>query len=360
MLTNFLRNLTSAWRGMNKREQRLALVVAALVLGMGGTMAVRGALDNLRQLDASIHSLQDSIVSYSRLMAMRQRVEEQYAAVAAQHSSEWTAAQIQDRLRQEIRRLAQNVPPGLNADGIPEQITNASGDLVEIPQIQEGHLLEGGEDYREFALGFSVPRAEFTNMVDFIQRLQESPQSLRIDALEINREPLTSTVTTSLSITRTITNGVKAIPLAEVEGAGAEGMTAAIDPEQWTCEGGTLEAAAGLVLPGTTALGGQAGEDAAQLYMVRMVSSGAAYDLYVDAVVSGTAQIGVSDLSGERFLEGAVALKSDGNPYRYHLRFTVPASSSGKTRMRVPSVLMAKAGTTVQLANVALREVSGL
>lgn len=209
MFLNLLHAFSDAFRKMSAREQRLALAVAGLVALFAVFMTFRGARDQLRQLDAMIDIRQQDILNYTYLLALNQSVEEQFRKVAMQHSSAWSEAEIQDRLRQEIYRLAQNEPPALDENGIPVRTTGESGNLV-VPSLQPGNLLPGGEDYREFALKLQVMPVPFPSMLEFIERLQSSPQSLRIDGLDLMRSPLDTFVAADIDITRIIAEGVSA------------------------------------------------------------------------------------------------------------------------------------------------------
>lgn len=209
MFLNLLQALNDTFRKLSAREQRLALAVAALVSIFIVLMTVRGARDHLRGLDASIDSKQQDILNYTYLLAINQSVESQFRKVAMQHSSAWSEAEIQDRLRQEIYRLAQNEPPPLDENGIPVRTIGEGGNLV-VPSLQPGNLLPGGEGYREFALNLQVMAVPFTSMMLFIERLQGSPQSLRIDALDLMRSPMENYVSADIDITRIIAEGVPA------------------------------------------------------------------------------------------------------------------------------------------------------
>lgn len=198
--------LRAVWGRLSERERKLALAVLVLFALMASFTLVRRSLDTVLELDKRIAQMQDDILNYHRLIAKKQSVEAHYAEVATQHSSEWTEPEIQERLRQEIYRLAQITPPPLNEDGVPVRTNNPEGNLVEIPSLGQGVLREGGEGFREYTITFKVPPVEFAAMVEFLERLQGSPQSLRIDGLELIRHFSSTQVGATISITRTIVN----------------------------------------------------------------------------------------------------------------------------------------------------------
>ena len=118
-MNSLLQKLNKAWDGLSKREQRLALAVAMLVALFSVVTTVRVAVQRITDLNSTIHNLQQDIVNYHGQIAKKKSVEAQYEKVAKQHSSKWTEAEIHDRLRGEIYRLAQNEPPELDENGIP-------------------------------------------------------------------------------------------------------------------------------------------------------------------------------------------------------------------------------------------------
>ena len=207
MMSKVLQRLGNIWQQLSEREQRLALITAVVVAIMISVTLYQRAVERLRQMDATIDRLEDELVSYAYQIAHRELVESRYASVAAQHSSAWTEAEIHDRLRQEIYRLARHMPPPLDDSGIPVNMPNEHGNLVEIPALGQGNLVEGGEGYREYRINLRIPPAPLENIIHFLERLQESPQSLRIDLLELNRAHDGNLVTANLDIARIVADG---------------------------------------------------------------------------------------------------------------------------------------------------------
>ena len=206
-LKTLLQRLSESLQNLNPRERTLAIIVLLLVLISVSVMMTRKAQAHLTNLEKMVDRKQQEIINYSLQIAKRKMVESQYVEIAGQHSSQWTASEIHDRLRQEIYRLAKKVPPELNINGTAEPTSNKRGDLVNIPKIGKGELHEGGEGYQEYSLKFRIPSGKFLDVLTFLERLQGSPQALRIDELEIKRPPSGTMVSTTIDITRIIAHG---------------------------------------------------------------------------------------------------------------------------------------------------------
>lgn len=339
-----LKKIDRFWRARNPREQKLALVVGVLLGAMLLMSVVQGSLLKLRQLDTEISRLQDDILMYHDLIGRKQIVESQYSRVATQHSSAWSAPEIQERLRQEIYRLARKTPPPLNEEGIPTTTTSTEGNLVEIPALGQGSL--GGatdEEYRQYSIGFRVPPTEFTAVLAFLERLQSSPQSLRIDGLELIRQPDNTQVTAHINLTRIIVAG-------QVASASAyrEPDPLNLDPAQWHGEGCTLT-------PAGDSLEVRAMAEEAVVYSTRALPAGATYELVVELAGSVSGTLGIGGPDGDAFT-GAVPLRDDGGAYRYVLRFTVPLGSVQPT-LQLPLIRFGGESAFLRITHVALSQV---
>lgn len=341
---------------MSPREQRLALIVGGLAFLFIVVLAVRTAIDSLGNLDAQINRAQTMILNTENQIRHRESIEEQYARVAAQHSSAWTAAEIHDRLRAEIYRLAQRQPPALNADGVPEKMTNTTGELVSIPSLQQGNLTEGEQGYREYMLNFNVPPAPLKDMIDFIDRLQNSPQSLRVDVLELTRDPLGEDVSANITITRTIVAGVKedkaaVVKVSAPKAAGekkAAGMK--LNAAEWKTENCEVGAETGG--SETTALVFTPKAAGATAYVERAMPPGV-YQVSLDLSADGPASITVAD-NGEP-LKGAVEVSPNKN---ITCTFQCRTRSDGRPQLRIPLLKLAEAGSTVRLTRMAVEKVA--
>lgn len=338
-------------RSLSPREQRLAGAVFILGVVFLVFSTVRSAYGYLDNLDTRISRLQDQLLNYNGQLLMKQSVESNYAVVAAQHSSEWTEEEIRDRLRSEIYRLAQKVPPPLDERGIPVTVTSDSGLLVEIPELREGRLYESEEGYREYAISFRLPNVEIGNLIAFLARLQGSPQSLRIDGLEINRGPTGTKVAAAIDLTRTIVDGKDfdspTVPVpADVALPMLASQPIAFDATEWTCEGCTLRVEGDSLVARVEA-------DRAEVYLTRELESATPYDLYLEASTTAPGMLAVSDDTDGIVFPGAQRLEEAGTN-RYHVKFTVPEGRTRRT-MRSPSVSLNGRGSTLTLRRVILR-----
>ncbi len=352
-MSQVLQALNDAFQRMSPREQRLAMATG-LVLVVGAVfLIVRGAIGRIDQLDAQIAQMQDNIINANRLLTRKSLIESQYAQVASQHSSAWTEAEIYDRLRGEIYRLAQKNPPPLQPDGTAAEITNEGGELVKIPTLRQGTLDEGGEGYREYSIPLRIPGTTFEDLIDYIERLQGSPQSLRIDSLDLQRDPLTRNVSANLQLTRTVVDGEAAvdasegIAIAEIPDD-TEGME--INLSDWSGEGCVLNG-------GGTALRAESTEAGGRFYMERALPAGETFEMILDANASGPGRLAIGDADADREFEGAAELltAADG-PQRYRLRFTVPGDS-GRTTVRFPCITLGEKGAKLQIEKLVVRSV---
>jgi len=344
--------VNNLWSKLAPRERRLAVaVVLALVFLLVTTTAVR-SVRGLNELDDLIDRLESDLRMYTELEARRVNVQQAYSVVAQQHSSEWTEAEIHNRLRQEIYRLARTNPDA-PADTQQEN-------LVEIPTLRQGVLRNSGQGYREYRLNVNIPLTNLPTLIEFLIRLQSSPQSLRIDGLEIARGPQFTAVSARLDVTRTVVDGVKggqeppAPQQAETwDGATidlwkANGCDIALSPDMngVAATGGCLKAVA-------TAPGGS-------FSMSVDLEEPGTYEVEVEAMATGPARLEVKNETTGQFSEGAADIAGDSLAYRYKLRFEVPASDEGgPVRIAVPHVTVADAGTQVFIDLVTLRKVSG-
>lgn len=347
------RTAAEKFQRLSPREQRLALAVAVLLSAYACLRVAQGALAHVGELDARIDRLQEDILNFSHQITRKQSVEEEYGKVAAQHSSAWTQAEIHDRLRQEIYRLAERQPPPLNEEGIPVTTTTNSGKLVEIPAIGQGILLEGEDGFREYRLSFRIPRARIEDLVDFLDRLQMSPQSLRIDGLDLMRDAMGREASATLNITRIVGAGVASrggAPAAEERALSPQELNAAL----WDCDDCAARVERGFeggaVLRASSPAGGGA------LYMARAFPAGAVYELEMDLRAEGDVWLQV--LEEEGGAPGTVLpVSSAGETYRYRCRYTVPGRPGARTRLRIPLIELETPGSAVWLERFAMERI---
>ena len=325
-------------------------VAIALVFLLVMTTAVR-SVRNLGELDDRIGRLESDLRMYTELEARRVSVQQAYEVVAQQHSSEWTGAEIENRLRQEIYRLARK-----NLDATAE---SQQENLVEIPSLRQGVLRNSGHGYREYRLNVTIPQTNLESLVEFLTRLQGSPQSLRIDGLEIARHPSFTVVSARLDVTRTVVDGVEgeraqanAPQQAETWDGGAidlwkaEGCKIVLskDMNGAPVPGGCLKAVA-------TAPGGS-------FRMLAGIDGPGSYEVEVEAMATGPAKLQVRNEANGQVFEGSADMAADGLVYRYKLRFDVAGDGEdGPVEVAVPHVTLPDAGTQVFVDLVTLRKV---
>jgi hypothetical protein len=346
-MKSLLDSLQSQWSAMSKRERNLALATVVCVLAFAGWSIVTSAQAKLTALQQDVDRLQEQVVNATAQIARKQQVEARYAEVAAQHSSAWDKYEVYERLRQEIFRLAQKVPPALDENGVPVRSNSESGALVNIPELRQGTMTETEEGYREYKISFRVPNVELADLFNFLERLQQSPQSLRIDGLAFARDWDSTIVTADIDLTRIIVDAASAG--AVDTGETTEFAALELDPTKWTAESGALQASgAGLTL--------EAQEEGAALYLEQPLPGAASYDCIIELTSTGRGMLAVATGSDGVPMPGAERLPSDGAPYRVHLQFTVPGKRGEAVMMRVPFITLNDLGAQLEVRGISLRK----
>ncbi len=341
-MVQVLLKIHNFWKRFSQREQRLLLAVVVVCLLFALNMTYRSTMGYINELENTLDRLQEDLVNYTHQIALRQNVEAEYAKVARQHSSKWTEAEIHDRLRQELYRLAQKYPPELNEEGIPIRTVTTAGTLVEIPSLQQGILRTTDKNYREYTLNVKLPLTDFASIIMFLQRLQSSPQSLRIDNIDIRRHPLEEKVSVDMDITRIITAGMP--------GDGVQSSTVmeiSFDPVDWLCTGGTLTAQKDPQRPNNI-LVAESTEDTMNLAYVRSFRPGEKWILEIDISAGAEAYLMLSSPDNITF-EGKETLKNDGKTYRYTVSMTLPEVKQERLRVRVPHIVVQGKGNKVYI-----------
>ncbi len=346
-----LQAIAEQWARRSPREQLLSVAVAFMTLGLLVLLGVQGARATLSRLDRDIERMSTDLVNYHYQIARRQSVDARFALVSTQHSSAWSESEIRDRLRQEIYRLANRIPPGLDKNGIPVSTNSEGGVLVSIPKLGQGRLKEGGEGYREYQITVHIPATPVNNMLAYLERLQGSPQSLRIDRIDMRRDPTRGEVSADLDITRIVvdtSSGEEATALitALPEEGGME-----LNPADWHLEGcdATRDADGTLLILSKSA--------SARAWMERNLPAGATYDIQIETTATGPARITVTvdgvDMPGQ----GEATLNATTGMQAIHLRFSVPQDKGGRAKVQFPSIKIANAGTTVRVRHLVVRPV---
>lgn len=322
-----LSSFLDAWSRRSTRERKLAGVTALVLLiplVFGLIAFARGVLHGL---DQEIARLTDELVNNRRQMGLRTAVEARFAAVANQHSSAWTESEIRDRLRQEVYRLSNLVPPELDPSGVPVSTDNGSGYLVRVPELGRGRLAPGGEGFREYELEFTMPPAPITDIAAYLERLMESPQSLRIDQLDLRRDPGRSDFAAALAITRIVVDD----PGVESGATTPDVASIPLDPARWTAVGGVIEPGDGgeLRVRATEAQG--------ECYLERVLPAGARFDLSVELRASQPATIAIHADGVPLAVKGPNEIPGDGRWHRCRLQFTLP-EGAGRVTTRFPHI----------------------
>ncbi len=324
------------WSGRSTREQLLALAVASLVAVLVVLLGIRGAWSTLDRLDREIDRLSSDLVNFNYQVARRQSVEDRFKAVANQHSSAWSESEIRDRLRQEIYRLANRVPPELDADGIPLSTNSNSGTLVSIPKLGQGRLNAGGEGFREYQITVQIPPAPVTDMLAFLERLQGSPQSLRLDRIDMRRDPAQNHVRADVDISRIIVDTATLPDFRPLE------------PASWTMEGCSAEknGEGHLVL--------QAQEAGARAWLPITLPAGMTFDM--DIQIHSRDPIRLSVAAGAISMTGDKGLVLDGtDPHQLiQLRFTAPSGTGQDTHVDGPFIVFENTNDTIQIERIAV------
>lgn len=364
--------VSSLWKNMSARERQLAMAVGVLVALMLCLVIAQRAMGRLRDLDRTIDRLEEELRLNRMAEARAASVEAKFAEVVAQHSSSWSENEIHNRLRTEIYRLAQEDPTKPSSE---------AKNLVEIPRLRQGTLNETGEGYREYQLSINIPFTDVYSIILFLVRLQASPQSLRIDGLELSRAPNSEMVMANVLVTRTVVDGVPANEAAVGGAVAADEGAASTDgqraeaaadagpevtwdgssAEGWEAQGCEISVSAQAgkqAADGGSCLSVRATEAESFVAFVRDLDAGSSYALTIEAVSTGAAWLRVANHADGSLFEGEQELTADGDVYRYELTFSVPEGSSGTTAIQAPRVVLGGADVQVFLDNLVLRKVS--
>lgn len=351
---------------LSASEKRLSAIVALLLAAAVVLVVVVRCLDVLEQLDETIASQQLVLMDAAQYASLAEPVDEAYAAMAEQHSSEWTQEQIHDRLRVEIARLSLRNIPG---DGTAIPAVNKPGDLlVDIRSWPVGALDDSGEGYRTYQMNFRTEPTSIQNIALFLERLQQSQQALRVDGLELIRQPLSTAVTGTFRVTRTVIGdpgspqpAVAAAPEKAPTNLAVNGDFAQWNPEQstapgWSVANASLSLEKDIVEGGDSAAAIHAQQPNAELYQVQQLRAGKVYEIGFVARVSGAAQVRVVEEKSGRPLQGDALLETGPAACEYKYRFTVPGAIGAKVSLRAPSFVITENGADLVVDNVTLRE----
>ncbi|MCC6796335.1 MAG: hypothetical protein IT366_14530 [Candidatus Hydrogenedentes bacterium] len=356
---------------LSPSEKRLSVIVAVLfILAIAMVIGFR-CMDALQLLDETIASQELLLLDDSRYSALAGPVDEAYDAIAKQHSSEWTQEQIHDRLRTEIARLSLRRVPD-EGTALPA-VQNPGDLLVDIRAWPMGALDDSGEGFRTYQINFRTEPTSIQNIATFLERLQQSPQALRVEGLELTRQPLSTEVTAAFRVARTVIGeGKGASPAPAVAQETSEKPTGNLienaDFAQWDAQtssapGWNVSQAAltlekDIVAGGDNALAVHAQGANAELYQDRQLVGGATYEVTFVAKASGAVRLRIlNSLSGEA-IGGDVQLQQGATGYQYRYRFTAPGEAGAKVSIRLPMFVIEQSGATLVLDNVSVQEAS--
>jgi len=336
------------WAKMSNRERLLAVAVAALVVTGLSYMTVMGALNHLEQQEAMIDHYEQQLINFSRHMERRTPVDAAFGQIAEQHSSQWSGEEIYDRLGSEIYRLARQDP---GAPGSP----GSGPDIVPIPQLPPGELSANPEGYRSYTVEFKTGDASISNITAFLRRLEESPQALRIEALDIRRPPdQLGGGQATIRVNRTVVDGVEEAtepePLpdgpvpdrlpaftaqaAELAPNGSFESVRDGSAEGWLAEGCKLSSTTDFVTDGNISLKVEPEDSGAILAQPLELAGGSSYEMTIDLKSSAALSITVMDEGDGRVYDGAVLVTPDDALRTYTMAFTV--AGSGTRTLQVP------------------------
>ena len=347
-----IQSLADLWDQRSPREQRLGLATGLLCLALLVLFGIQQARFTLNTLDRDIARLSNDLVNYHFQIARRQSVEARFARVASQHSSAWTESEIRDRLRQEIYRLANRIPPGLDENGIPLSTTAEGGALVTIPRLGQGHLEDGDQGYREYRISVHIPPAPVNDMIAYLERLQRSPQSLRIDRIDMRRDASGNAVRADVDISRIVVDTDAPDLTASTIADGSTLSVLEADITAWQSEGCTI------ALSGASSIRLEAQSPSARAWIQHTLPTNSTYDAEITLRSTGAAQVSVAFEGMEAQSENIVTVNENEGTQRIYFRFTTPAGSGDQSIVNLPAIQINGLSTKVRVDRIALREVA--
>lgn len=360
MISNVLQKLMAVWEKISTREKRLAILTLTVIVVTTMVTVYQRAMTHLDDLDLTISRLEDDLVSYTYQIAHRELVESQYAKIASQHSSQWSEAEIHDRLRQEIYRLASRTPDPLDENGLRIPGANDQGNLVEGISLGKGNMAEGGKGYREYRINVRIPPSPLENLIQYLENLQDSPQSLRIDAVELSRSPESDLVNASVDITRIVADGAAEKPAtgepAEKSAATGTGRIQ-LQAGGWKAQGAHVADAEAAGNYGAVEI--QSDGETAEVFLANELPGGTVYEMIIDmAAAQGEITLCVGMESETEPFPGMEQVKNDGRLYRYQLQFTLPGTVDKPERVKCPLIRLQGKEAAAHIANLLIRKVA--
>lgn len=350
---------------LSARERRLAGATGLVVAAVVAWMAVMPAVGYLGDLDSRIDTLEEQLYSNTYQAALSKVVSARYNTLAAQHSTAWTEAEISDGLQRELDRLSLKTPP-------PPDGSGGSGPrLLTITYRPEGQLT-AYSGYREYQTTFLTQPTTIGAIAEFLRRLQESPQTLRVDKLDLRREPNNKQVTASISVTRTV-----------VDRKAADGETAAVPAEgtakpagnlvsnpgfeawndtrkqfaEWSTEGCTVSPDSEHAVEGKLAAKAVFSAKRGRLFQDQKLMAGRTYRLTLHAAAQGVVSFSVVNREAKAFDLPEQKVQNDGKMREYKAEFTVTGTAGQMVPVVAPLFLLTGEGATVYADQILLEEV---
>jgi hypothetical protein len=312
-------------------------------------------------LNMQIDSLEDEVYNSTAQAARSEVVSKRYDELASEHSTGWTEAEINDGLQRELDRLS--------LAGAPDKKTGRPGKLLEITYRPEGQLTDFN-GYREYQTTFSTRLSYIAPIAEFVRRIQESPQALRIDKLDLRRDnPNTKHIVAQITVTRTVVEGKEIAELAApvelpkgnfARNASFETWDAsnAVLPD-WVLVGAAVSPDAAHAVDGKSAVKVVATDANAMIYQTHKLVAGQKYRIAVLAATKNEAVFQVVDGTTRARLPGAQTMVADGNMYEYALNeFVAPGTAGEEVELGIPCVVLPEKGSVVFLDKAVLEAVA--
>jgi hypothetical protein len=350
---------------LSQRERRLALLTIIILLGVVGYTVVTIARNRLHELDQDIEQAENELYQLNLQAKRLSEVDKAYTAVTEQHSSEWTQAEIHDRLRTELLRLALvNMPP-------PGSLPSAfSGEhLVEIPSWPAGSLDDRGEGYREYHIRITTKPTSIKNIALFLQRIHESPQILRVERLELVRpSPEAADVVLTMTVTRTIIGDTPKKPDAISPVGPTENLARNAGFEEWDETTGSFpEWEFENVIPMRLDAGASEGSWRLQatcqgttgsISQIHQLQPKTTYDWEADIAANGIAKLNVIYNEKQPLSPEPIQIEKDGRVRKYRIRFTTPDTPQSQIEVHVPAISLESENGQLYMDNVVLYKVA--
>lgn len=353
------------WKSLSERERKLVLLTSGLSLVFMCAWIVVQAVTTFSDLNSDVVRLEKELENLTHQQALGAGVQSAFKQVEAAHSSDWTEQQISDRLRREIYRLALKKPYSPDQSVATASASSDSAYMVRIPVLRAGTLTEFEDGYREYQVPIQIPKTKLRDLLVFIERLQKSPQMLRVDSLQISRPPKGTIIKVSMDVTRTVVNTSAeaaaprprpSTPVNLAENPGLEEWDDELNQFLgWQTPECTVSRSSIYATEGEWSMSARAANDSGNVFQIHTLQSGKPYRLVVDIAATSPATLSV--VLGDRSQVGeAIALEPSDQPKRVEIRFVPPGDPGATQKMLLPFIAFGEGGGDVSIDNVQLME----